>query len=373
MTPAMHSTDALHDAPPALRGKVALVTGAAGHIGANLTRALLAARCEVRALVYDQDDGVRGLPVQRIDGDVCDEALVRRAAEGADYVFHLAARISIDGDPGGCVHRTNVGGTRSVVAACLGARVGRLIHFSSVHALTPTADRRPLTEEEPFSDENPAPAYNHSKALAEREVLAGVERGLNAVILCPSGVFGPHDHGPSHAGRALMEMWDGRIPANLDGGFDWVDARDVVRSTLQAAVRGRVGQRYLLGGRWRSLGDVARTVAELGGASAPRWSAPMWAARVGVAAYAAVCHGVGAEPLFTGEALHALRCYGPVCSDKAQRELGHAPRPFRDTIADTIAWHQQSRVERLNASRWRTIDARIDRRPHSKKWGSATR
>ncbi len=322
----------------ALRGKVALVTGAAGHIGSNLTRALLAAGCEVRALIYDQDDGVRGLPVQQVVGDVCDKAFLCRATEGVDYVFHLAARISIQGDPGGMVHRTNVHGTSAVVAACLASRVRRLIHFSSVHALLPRSDRRPLTEDEPFSDVSPAPAYNHSKARGEREVLAGVARGLDAVILCPSGVLGPHDYGPSHASKALLAMSRGKFPATVDGGFDWVDVRDVVRATLNAAVMGRTGERYLVGGNWLSLHDMARVVAKVGGAPAPRVCAPMWAARVGIKFYAAMHHWVGGEPLLTSEALHALRCYGPVSSEKARRELGHAPRPIDDTVAETVAW-----------------------------------
>ena len=326
-----------------LRGATALVTGAAGHLGASLTRALLDAGCAVRALVYDGDQGVRGLPVARVTGDVCDPAAVRAAVAGVDVVFHLAARISIEGDPDGRVRRTNVEGTRVVAEACLDARAPRLVHFSSVHAFAPPPRAAGLDERALPSDIDPrAPAYDRSKAAGERVVSACVARGLDAVIVNPTGVIGPYDHGPSKMGATLLRMTRGEAPVIVEGGFDWVDARDVARSALAAAERGRRGERYLLGGHWRSLVELAAMLAALQGRRAAHRCAPMWAARLGAPAVEGWARLRGTEPLYTREALHALRRYGRVDDTKARRELGHRPRALEETLADTMAWFREA-------------------------------
>lgn len=328
-----------------LRGATVLVTGAAGHLGASLTRALLDVGSTVRALVYDVDHGIRGLPVERVAGDVCDPAAVRAAVAGADLVFHLAARISIAGDPDGRVRRTNVEGARTVAEACLAARAPRLIHFSSVHAFAPPPRGCALDERGLASDIDPrAPAYDRSKAAGERVVVGCAARGLDAVIVSPTGVIGPHDHGPSKMGATLLRMVRGEAPVIVDGGFNWVDARDVARSALAAAVHGRRGERYLLGGHWRSLREVASALASVQGLRRTHRCAPMWAARLAAPAVERWAQAAGTEPLSTAEALHALRRYGEVDDAKARRELGHRPRAHEETLADTLAWFREAGV-----------------------------
>ncbi len=113
-----------------------------------------------------------------------------------------------------------------------------------------------------------APAYDHSKARAEREVLAGVERGLDAVILNPTAVLGPFDFEPSRMGRVLLDLQRGALPALVAGGFDWVDARDVCAAAIAAEDRGRRGERYLLSGSYASVVDLAALVAEISGTPA---------------------------------------------------------------------------------------------------------
>ena len=164
-------------------------------------RELIRRRRPCRALVHHNMRPIEGLPVERVSGDVMDPVSLERAFQGAEVVYHLAARISLIGGQDGLVHDTNVVGTRNVVAACLAAGVRRLVHFSSIHAFQQRPFDEPLDETREKSGDE-APAYDRSKALAEREVLAGVERGLDAVIVNPTGVLGPFDFEPSAMGSS---------------------------------------------------------------------------------------------------------------------------------------------------------------------------
>jgi dihydroflavonol-4-reductase len=289
--------------------------------------------------MYEDEDGVAGLEVERVSGDVTDERSLALAFRGAGVVYHLAALISIVGSQRGRVEAVNVGGTRNVVHACLAEGVRRLIHFSSIHAYCQFPLDVPLDESRGPSDAASAPAYDHSKARAEREVLLGVERGLDAVILNPTAVLGPFDFGPSRMGRILLDLQRGTLPALVAGGFDWVDARDVCAAAIAAQDRGRRGERYLLSGNYASVVDLAALVAEITGTRPPGVVLPQWFMRP-IAPLAELWSGItGSEPRFTRDAMVALRTGNPVVRhEKASAELGHAPRPLRTTIEDTLRW-----------------------------------
>jgi dihydroflavonol-4-reductase len=319
-----------------------VVTGAAGHIGGNLVRALLSRGRRVRAIVHEDDAAVRGLPIEIRSADVCDEAAISDAIAGAEVVFHLAARISIIGDPDGKVRRTNVEGPRNVVRACQRHKVRRLIHFSSIHALSQQPLDLPIDENRAASDHPRLPAYDRSKAAGEREVLAGVSQGLDAVILNPLGVIGPHDYRPSRMGEVLINLYHRKVPMSIAGGFNWVDVRDVVDGALAAEERGRRGERYLLGGHYLTISELSDLASSITGVPAPRLCAPMWLARVGAPFVEIFSKVTGQRPLYTGEALEALRGNREVRYDKARRELGYSPRPIRDTIESTYAWFREN-------------------------------
>lgn len=314
-----------------------VVTGASGHIGCNLVRTLLARGRPVRVVVRSaHNPGLDGLEVEKNEGDVLDRPSLDRAFEGASVVFHLAAKISIVGDPDGSVRATNVDGPRNVALAALEAGVSRLIHVSSCHAFNLDHEGRIDEESERSGQGNPA--YDQSKAAGEAEVRKVIEQGLDAVIVNPSGVIGPHDYRPSRMGQALLDVRDRRLPALVEGGFDFVDVRDVVEGMLAAETKGRTGESYLLGGRWISTADLMRLGASLCGSRAPRWTAPMWLARVGAPFMTAWAKLTRSEPLFTAEALSALASPGRLSIDKAKRELGYDPRPLEATLRDTYAF-----------------------------------
>ncbi len=320
----------------------AVVTGAAGHVGANLVRALLAAGKPVRAVVRDDTRGVEGLPLELARGDVLEPTSLRAAFEGADVVFHLASVITVSGDPDGRVRRTNIEGVRNVAEACLAAGVRRLVHFSSIHAFAAKPRDGMIDESRPRVEERGGqPIYDRTKAAGEREILAGVERGLDAVIVNPTAVLGPFDFKPSRMGRVIRMLATGAMPALVARGFDWVDARDVAAGALAAAERGRTGERYLLSGRWTTFAELARIVATCSGTPLPRFTSPMWLARLGAPFVSAVSKLRGVEPLYTGESLHALRNHRHISCDRARAELDHVPRPLEETVADTVAWFEK--------------------------------
>ncbi len=316
----------------------ALVTGATGHVGANLCRLLVERGHRVRALHRHPGVALDGVALEDVTGDVLRIQTLLDALDGIDVVFHLAARISIDGDPDGQVWSVNVEGTRNVVAACLRAGVDRLVHFSSFHALRQAPLDEELTEDRPPVGPT-AYAYDRSKAAGELEVSIGIERGLSAIILNPTAIIGPHDYLPSLMGEALLDLYHRRLPSLVPGGSDWVDVRDVCDAALASVDLGTPGARYLLAGGWTTLHDFATLAASITGRKRPGLTTPMWLAHAGVPFARLYGRWTGKPPLYTHESLdHLVRSNRRVSRARARRELGFEPRPLRDTLEDTYGW-----------------------------------
>lgn len=316
-----------------------VVTGAAGHAGANLIRALVAQGRPVRALVHLDRKALEGLDVEVVSGDICDLDSLLKAFDGAEVVYHLAACISIGNDPWSLLEAVNVNGTRNVVEACLRCGVRRLVHFSSIHTMVDTADI-PVDESNPLVESRHHSSYDRSKAMAEREIQRGIEKGLDAIIISPTAIIGPHDYKPSHFGEALLRLASGRLPALVSGGFDWVDVRDVVQGAMRAEVAAPVGAKYILSGHWVSLRQLAKMTEELSGVKAPGSVCPMWLARVGAPFITVFDLLARRRPLYTSASLQALRGHRRISHQKATRELGYQPRPFRETLIDTLKWFE---------------------------------
>jgi dihydroflavonol-4-reductase len=315
-----------------------LVTGANGHIGANLVRALIDNGRSVRSLVHVNCNAVEGLDTEIVYGDIGDLDSLCAACQGVEVVYHLAAFISISMDDWPSLEAINVAGTRNIVEACLRTGVKRLIHFSSIHALVQEPLSVPVDESRPPAESPSCPPYDRSKAAAEGEVRRGIENGLDAVIIYPTAVIGPHDYEPSYLGEALLSMAWHKLPALVTGGYDWVDVRDVVAGAVAAEKKAPSGSCYLLSGHWVSIPDIAAMIAGITGVPAPKLTVPLWLARLGAPAIEALGRFRGKRPLYTGVSLRALRSNRQINHEKATSELGYQPRPFRDTIVDTMRW-----------------------------------
>jgi dihydroflavonol-4-reductase len=316
----------------------ALVTGASGHIGANLVRALLDKGRRVRALVHKNKAAVEGLPVEIERADLLDGSALVRACVGAGTVFHLAGKISAGWDADADVHAINVIGTRNVVEACLATGVKRLLHFSSIQALfgkVAVDETCALVA----ADDGTHGAYDRAKAESERLVLAAIDRGLDAVVLNPTAVLGPLDFQPSPMGEVLLALGRGKLPVLVAGGHcDYVDVRDVVDGALAAEHLGRRGERYILSGTWLSLVELARQWASVTTRRAPRFAVPMGLARLAAPFAPTWARWRGRRPLFTSESLRVLRTQAPASHAKAHAELGYVARPIDETLRDTCAW-----------------------------------
>jgi len=319
---------------------VVLVTGAAGHVGATLVRTLLAGGQPVRVLVHHDRRALEGLDVETVTGDVKDPDSLCRAFAGVDLVYHTAAHISILMSDCDRLVAVNAIGTRNMVEACLHCGVDRLVHFSTVDALEYDPSGKPLDESRPLVHSQRYPPYARSKAVADRQVRQAVARGLDAVILYPSAIIGPHDYRLGYTNAGLLAICKGKLWALIDGGFDWVDVRDVVAGAVQAAARAQAGERYVLSGHWASLHDLAVLANQVNGVKVPRLVLPMWVARLGAPFVAIGSLLMGKRPLYTSAALQPLRGNHHISHARATRDLDYQPRPLKETIADTWRWFE---------------------------------
>ncbi|HEY9594444.1 MAG TPA: NAD-dependent epimerase/dehydratase family protein [Spirochaetia bacterium] len=317
---------------------IAAVTGATGHVGTTLIRTLLGQGYTVRALVHHGAQGLDGLNVERTKTDIADPAGLIAAFRGVDVVFHTAARISITAGDADAVRAVNIEGTRNVLAACREAKVGRLVHFSSIEALEPYPLDSPVDEGRPFVTHRSGSPYAVSKATAESAVRAAIDEGLDAVVINPTAIIGPFDVRPSLLGQAVISIATGRIPALVDGGFDWVDVRDVAETAIRAAETAPAGARYIVGGRWASMKELAELVCDSAGGRPPTLMCPFFLAEAWAPIATGLARVAGRAPLFTTYTLRVLRGNRNVSHARAARELGYTPRDLRTTVEETCGW-----------------------------------
>jgi DNA-binding MarR family transcriptional regulator len=181
------------------------VTGPTGHIGNVLVRELLKRGERVRALVLPGEDltPIQGLDTEMVEGDILDLDSLIRAFEGVDAVYHLAGVISIVPGEWDRLYKVNVVGTQNVIRACSACGVRRLVYASSIHAFAEPSPGVTFDETSPFDPGKLSMEYDRSKAMATLEVLEAVEKGLDAVVACPTGVMGPYDYRLSEMGRLI--------------------------------------------------------------------------------------------------------------------------------------------------------------------------
>ena len=280
--------------------------------------------------------------MQVIEGDISDPAALRALTDGAETMFHLAGRISIVGSEGGLVEKTNVVGVRNVLHACRETGVRRLVHCSSIHAFDTNPREQVIDETRKLALDPGHAAYDRSKASGQQAVLEAAGEGLDAVIINPGAIVGPFDFKPSRMGAVFLDISHRRLPMLIDGGYNWVDVRDVCQGALAAEKKGRRGEAYLLTGHWVHICDVSRTISRLTGRKTPQVAAPLWLASA--ASWFSLGWGRfrGTTPKFTPAAIEAISSHRHISHEKATRELGYTARPFEETVRDTLEWFRQA-------------------------------
>jgi dihydroflavonol-4-reductase len=322
-------------------GEGVLVTGASGFVGSAVARALAVRGHRVRVLVRESSSrrNLAGLDAEVVVGDMLERESMLRALHGVRYVFHVAADYRLWAREPAQIERNNLEGTRVVMQAALDAQVERVVYTSSVATLRVDESTSAATEDAPLAAAEAIGAYKRSKVLAEELVLKmTVDNGLPAVIVNPSTPIGARDVRPTPTGRIIVEAACGRMPAFVDTGLNVVGVDDVAAGHVLALERGRVGQRYILGGDNLSLQALLAEIASLTGRRAPRVRLPVAPLYPLARAAEALAHFTGREPFLTRDGLKMSRNRMHFSSAKAHSELGYCPRPHGEGLREAIDW-----------------------------------
>lgn len=323
-----------------------LVTGGNGFVGSAVVRKLLSAGRQPRVLCRPGSDrhNLARLDVEIIEGDLRDPTSLVRAVTGCSEVFHVAADYRLWVRDPDDLYQTNVTGSLNLLDSAVTAGVERIVYTSSVATLGIQADGRPADEDTPVSLADMIGHYKRSKFIAEDQIRRRIrERGWPVVIVNPSTPIGPRDIKPTPTGRMILDAALGKIPAFVDTGLNVVHVDDVAQGHLLALQHGRVGERYILGGQDLSLESILGQVATLTGHRPPALKLPHLAVLPIALVAEIICRLKGSgEPLATLDGVRMARKHMYFSSSKARRELGYAPRPAEQALADAVAWFREA-------------------------------
>jgi dihydroflavonol-4-reductase len=320
-----------------------LVTGASGFLGAAIANSARAAGYPVRVLIRTSSPrtNIHGLDQVAV-GDLRDRESIAAALRGVRYLVHAAADYRLWSPSPGDILHTNVEGTRTLMEEALRAGVERIVYTSSV-ATIGLRDGEPADETRPLPADKAIGAYKKSKVMAERLVCELVTcAGLPAVIVNPSTPIGPRDVKPTPTGRIIVEAARGRMPGFVDTGLNLVHVDDAAAGHIAALHRGRIGERYILGGENVHLRTMLADIAKIVGRSPPRLRLPVAAVYPFALGAEVWARWTGREPFATRDGLRMARQHMFYSDAKARRDLGYVSRPYREGITDAISWFRQA-------------------------------
>ncbi len=318
-----------------------LITGANGFVGSAVMRHCLDAGHEVRVIVRSGSNrkNLQGLPIEIFEGDLHDKTSLKNALNNCNALFHVAAdyRLWIP-DPDN-MYQTNVTGTQDLMLASADAGVEKIVYTSSVAVLGLNSDGTPANENTSVVVEDMIGHYKRSKYLAEQEVSKLVdENGLPAIVVNPSTPIGPRDIKPTPTGSIIIDTLNDRMPAYVDTGLNIAHVDDVAKGHLLAFEKGKIGERYILGGENLSLQTILGIICELVEKQPPKTRLPhnliipiAWC----MERWADISKN---EPRATVDEIRMSKKLMYFSSDKAHRELGYESRPAKAAIRDAVEW-----------------------------------
>lgn len=317
-----------------------IVTGGAGHLGSTLLRMLRHTGQPVRALILPgETPEVQGEHITYCPGDVRDPDSLRPLFEGAPeentVVIHSAGIIDISGHLSPALRAVNVEGTKHILELCRDYEVSRFVHVSSVHAIPELPQGETIQEIDSFDPRQVVGGYAKAKAEATQAVLDAAGEGLDAVVVHPSGILGPYDSGRNHLVHLVKTFLAGKLPGSVNGGYDFVDVRDVAKGCLLAAQRGQKGRCYILSGSFAEIRDLlALAGRQIGRRVPPLFPRPL--AKAAAPLLEAVALRKQERPLYTKYSLYTLTSNSNFSHDRATRELGYRPRRLEVTVRDMV-------------------------------------
>jgi len=321
-----------------------LVSGATGFVGSHVARRLAASGESVRALARtgSRRQALEGVAVEWVEGDLRDEGSLDRALAGVHRVYHVAADYRLWSRHPREIYDSNVTGTKNLLAAALRARVQQFVYTSTVATIAVPRGNALPDETNRASVDEMIGNYKRSKLLAEQEALRAAHEGLPVVIVNPTTPVGPGDWKPTPTGRIILDFLRGRMPAYVDTGLNFVAVEDVAEGHLLAAQRGKIGERYLLGGRNMTLKELLDVLARITGLAAPTWRIPHSMALIAACADAAYSRVTRREPRIPIEGVRIARHKMFVNDAKARKELGYEPGTVEAALERAVRWYVEN-------------------------------
>jgi dihydroflavonol-4-reductase len=320
-------------------GTRVLVTGGTGFIGQHLVAALVARDRKVRVL--DRRPPVCAAPgVEYLSGSVLDTGLVDESLRDADEVYHLAGLPGMWLPDKDDFHAVNFKGTEIVIGAARKRGIARFLHCSTESILfRPASSQKDSGEPSLLPPEQMPGVYTRSKMLAEQSAAQAAAAGFPLVIGTPTMPIGPHDHNLTPPTAMLRQFLHGRVQMYLDFIVNLVDVRDVATGLILAMERGQIGQRYILGGESISLKKILKLMASISGRHTFAIPVPGKIAEIAAGVLEFISdHLTHTPPSGTAEGVRIALRATELSIEKAQRELGYAPRPIEPALRDTIAY-----------------------------------
>ncbi len=322
---------------------IALITGGSGHVGANLVRELSSRGYEVRCIDFDNDHrAFEGFNVELVKGNITDISTLDNTFKDVEIVFHTAAVISLDRKDKDLIRSVNVGGTENVCEMSLRHGVKKLIHFSSVDAFVREPLEDPLYENRSLVTDPNAVPYDLSKADAQRIVLKYCDKGLNASIIHPSGIFGPNDFKPSLFGQEFINIANGKRPYSINVGYDYVDVRDLCKTSVDCIDKGEIKQNYIVGGNYMDFVYMSKIMSEILNKKLIRSTLPFGFIYMSLPG-SYISSLIKKTPrAITMDSIHTIKVQNKnIPSSLSKEKLNHNPRPVEETIQDTIEFFQK--------------------------------
>ncbi|MEQ8201173.1 MAG: NAD-dependent epimerase/dehydratase family protein [Syntrophomonadaceae bacterium] len=321
--------------------KLYVVTGAAGHLGSAIILQLIRNRQTVRALVMPME---KHIPenAEIYFGDVRDKESIEPCFENLNgrelIIIHCAGIVSIATKFDQMLHDVNVTGTRNVVELCKKHHAAKLVYVSSVHAIPEKPNGTVMTEINEFSPDQVTGCYAKTKAEATAYVLAAAKQGLNACVVHPSGIVGPYDYGRGHMTTMIIDYCQRRLTSGVNGGYDFVDVRDVANGVVAACDAGRPGECYILSNRYFKVSEILLMLHEITGKRKIKNFLPLWFVKA-TAPLAELYYKILRQPpLFTPYSIYTLNTNALFSHQKATHELGYTTRDMKETLSDTVSW-----------------------------------